>query len=704
MSTNLYEDRISGEKLKSLSKHTFPGQIQLASQDNITINSIPAKAHEYIFPDKRGQCKVHHIQSRTDQVISFNKELIVDEIFEDSIIEIGKLVEDNNKLLWSHIANLSHLVPKFFEKINLSKYEKVIAKKRKYLFEIFNGPFTQLTTEIEKVHIGKAIRIHKMATEYLSAHTEDWERRTFNAIQPQKLLTERVMDELNIYENRVAVRLVDHLRNHLKSRIFQVKRLLDLLDKAGESHASHHIYSKHTFRIYELLADSLKSGAADIARKTLRDLEDSYYKLGGLLDSPLYKSIPLSMQVKPTLMETNILLNDQNYRQMAALWRVMIRHRKVLTLTGAEIFNRKQDIYTGFDNFCLLLIINALNSLNLRPASDEILEDTPIEMLGRKTPISLMIKQNKTIELELVERGVKLHFVPLFSDLKNLFSGSSEPNNVISRIEDQILDDESKVIFLYPDNNHLKDVQDNFQSIDNSILFTQSRKIEYGALPVSPESLYSIEKIGRTVRQFIDGNILKNFAPEIDINNSLLSELGRENSWLAENETHDALSIIRPPRIDEVKILKKYLEDEIIKAKGKGKSFKDRRIILEDVLKIVPSISKSFDQLLSCPICQQQQQSTDFQDRYHENKTYSCSCNSCTVEWGLYSCSNCKQNFPYINVNANMKTEQQEAGWIDKMFGLDLIASPCGSPGEKLVFRCTNCNYCSHHENTSCTV
>ena len=72
------------------------------------------------------------------------------------------------------------------------------------------------------------------------------------------------------------------------------------------------------------------------------------------------------------------------------------------------------------------------------------------------------------------------------------------------------------------------------------------------------------------------------------------------------------------------------------------------------------------------------------------------------MEWGLNSCANCKLNYPFISLNAKISEDQIKAGWVDEMFGMDLISSPCSSKGDRMYYRCTNCNYCSYHESINC--
>ena len=53
-------------------------------------------------------------------------------------------------------------------------------------------------------------------------------KNSINIVQ-KKDKSELVIDEYNIYENKVAVRLVDHLRTYLFNRIIEVKNLHEMI-------------------------------------------------------------------------------------------------------------------------------------------------------------------------------------------------------------------------------------------------------------------------------------------------------------------------------------------------------------------------------------------------------------------------------------------------------------------------------------------
>ena len=694
-------NRINGKLINNFPENYFVGQYQVAPEYSTFINNIPSTVFDFIISDNTNESRVIIHKQSVDRNLKYNNKLISDQLTENAVSEISHSF--NNLLVksWEKILELSPLVPKFSERIEIQDFERIIESKLGHLFEVCHRPITLLSSEIEKVHVSRAIRIPQQATEYLLSHTEDWEKRTIQTIQPHNVLSELVIDDYNIYENKVSARLVDHLRSYLFNRILEVKKLYEMIYETNYRIDSFS-WANHSFRIFELWGESIESGTVEIAKATLDRLKTMYYKLGGLIDSPLYRKIPTTEKVEPSLMDTNILTSDQHYRQVAKLWREWYKINKIQILTGEELYKKKQETYNGFNHFCLLLITKALEHLKLSPKNKELAINDDVELIGRSTRISLKRVDDQTFEIHLRDFEKEIRFVPIFSNLNNL-STSDDFDNYISIMDQQIEKSHCKTIILFPDQNIVKPDNDRLKKINSLFLKSGKKNNPYGIIPVSPFSLFSVEKAGRAIRQFIDGTIIKSYPPEFDIDNSLIPELIQKNNhWIEKNSKSDGIFIIKPPSNNDIQKLEKYLSSEIHKAQGKGKFFNHRKQILEECKIKLEEIRNCYKCLLACPLCNVRQPENNFNNRYLDNKTFTCSCKNCNVEWGLNSCSNCKSNYPFISLNATISEDQIKVGWVDKIFGMDLIASPCGSKGERMYYRCTNCNYCSVHESINC--
>jgi len=701
MTNGYFWNRISGRFIKMVPEKYLLGQYQVSPGHLTFINNVSSLDYDYFVPDNSNESRVIIPGLSVDKKFKYVRKILTDQLTENAVREISHTLYDLLAICWSDILEISPLVPKISERVNIQNFERIIESKLSHLLEVCHRPATLLSTEIQTVHVSTAIRIPKLATEYLLSHTEDWEKRTIHAIQPKKVLSELITDEYIIYENKVAVRLVDHLRSYLFKRILEVQKLYSMISETNYSLESHN-WEKHAFRVYDLWGESLESGIEEKAKATLDKLKAMYYKLGGLMDSKLYKKVPMTANVEPSLLDTNILTNHQDYRQVSQLWREWYKINKIQRLTGKELYKEKQEAYKGFNHFCWILIVRALSQLELRPENVDIPIQKDIKLLGRRTDIRLCRLDDHTFEIHLTAHEKKIRFVSIFSNIINLTT-NNDFDEYMRIFESDVEKAQCKTIILYPDQNIAGIDNNRLIRINSLFLRSEENNTSYGIIPVSPFSLFSVEKVGRSIRQFIDGILIESYPPAFDIDNSLISDMISDNSgWVISNRNNDGILITAPPQKDDIEQLRRHISSEIKKVKVMGKVFQYKVHVFNHFLGQIDTISQCYSEILTCPICHKQQPPESFTKRYMDNHTFTCRCTECNIEWGLNSCANCGDNFPFINLNTIFNHDQHEIGWVDKIFGLDLVASPCSSKGEKMHFRCTKCNYCSIHNSTRC--
>jgi hypothetical protein len=117
------------------------------------------------------------------------------------------------------------------QQIELQPLDKEIINYLRYLEEVCRKPHTHLEMDAERVPVSKARRLSPKSATYLAAHTEDWEHRTISGVYPKRILSLTNNEYWNIYENRVAARLIDKLRNFLHHRINTIRQYQDTLSK-----------------------------------------------------------------------------------------------------------------------------------------------------------------------------------------------------------------------------------------------------------------------------------------------------------------------------------------------------------------------------------------------------------------------------------------------------------------------------------------
>lgn len=326
---------------------------------------------------------------------------------------------------------------------------------------------------------------------------------------------------------------------------------------------------------------------------------------------------PTTANVEPSLMDTNILTNDQHYRQVSKLWREWYKINKIQVLTGEELYKKNQEVYSGFNYFCWLLIVKAFNHLNISPKNKDLPIEKELKINGRKVDLELIRNDDQTFEIHIRDFEEKIRFVPIFSNLNNLTTSDDDFDKFISIIGQQVEKSSCKTIILFPDQNIAKHDNDRLIKINSLFLISAKKNKSYGILPVSPFSLFSVEKVGRAIRQFVDGSIIESYPPEYDIDNSLIPEfIQNNNHWIEKNSKGDGIYIFKPPSVNDIQKLDKYINGEIHKAQGKGKSFVHRKQILEKFRLRLEEIKNSYKPLLTCPLCNINQQENNFKSRY----------------------------------------------------------------------------------------
>ncbi|MBL9107506.1 MAG: hypothetical protein JNL82_41855 [Myxococcales bacterium] len=182
------------------------------------------------------------------------------------------------------------------------------------------------------------------------------------------MLARLIEDEWNLYENRVAVRLVDHLLAYVARRLAELNKV----ERSLHARKEHIDVVKTSFwradRITTLWARALDSKIEDDLRATRQQLEHARRDLQALLDAPLYQQVPRRATVALSLRPTNILINDPHYRKVAALWRAWVKLGHKRQETREQRAARRQLEARAWDRFVLHLVVRAFSGLSWRAA------------------------------------------------------------------------------------------------------------------------------------------------------------------------------------------------------------------------------------------------------------------------------------------------------------------------------------------------
>ncbi len=426
-----FYDRISDETVEQPPRSPLLGRYFLQPPEGDTqvhLNGQPAFAGQPLVPDLTDHWTVATRGGESIRKPVADKPLPVGLEIEAILAMQAKLTDPQMaESGWLGWISASPLAPGVRDAISVHKLARLIKEELPHLEQVCRKPTTHIRVDSERLNLGQARRLDRRAPEYLAAHTEDWQKLRLNGVFPRRIMALVREEEWNLYENRVAVRLVDRLVSWLRERLDEVNRIINEIYKrlSGELMEGTH---QRRVRICTLFADAVKTEEDHAeAEKTRQVLEDLLHRLLGLMGSPLYKMVSRRAEVSGSLRQTNLLTNDVHYRGVARLWNHWLTYGAPRTLAPAILFRRNTELVEGWDAWCMLALIRACSQLELEPHDDDL--ETPIH-----PGVSLRLSSGHVLRWEhhgaisLVDPGGRpaVRFVPLVhalgraQDLKTL--------------------------------------------------------------------------------------------------------------------------------------------------------------------------------------------------------------------------------------------------------------------------------------------
>lgn len=701
-------DRLTRKKVDGLSGHEIlPGRYQLLAvvdgKNKLTINSFPAHSGDFFVPNQHGTFLL--TSDEGDKIFAgyFTNDFWPPDRERDSLFQFGRILTDviESGGSWLDWIDVTPITPGISERARLLSFEESIDTNVKYLREICRRPITHLRIEDEREPISRARKVSTRAVQYLAGHTEDWQYKKVRSVVPKRILTEVAEEELNIYENQVTVRLIDHLSRYLKARLDELKKLESELDFVVFDKESSHWFQK---RVAFLVAESLKAEKEKVlgsVGKTIKHLEKSYRKVSQLKDSRLYRTIPRQAKVAPQLRKTNIFANSDAYRHVSELWQEWLQQNQIDKISGEEYFANEQYIHKGFDYFSVLLILRSLKDLDFNPTnknSAQIKPGVKIQFNNHHDDEGLYFTWNEngtiTLELEGPNNAYSgLRFIPLLASLRTTTDFQLLEKIINKAISSKT--DSWKDIILYsgelPQTEDLSVIDFRLHTLANDLpqFFAQ----QIGFLPISTYEFGSIERVARAIRWIVAGNKYLNYPIHLDAPKFYELELLREKRWLIK-DSEGRIALIRTPDEREKKAWSKKIDKEIRRCMSHGAKQKREKLALEDLKGEIEKGINQLESLKYCPVCGNQNQS-DMEVLDQNN--FECICNACGSRWGTRVCGSCDNQFPFISVGGMNLTEKQTTqDWIDKKVGRDVLAIPCWIEPVGNNFICPECGHCTN--------
>lgn len=709
-------NRISGEiSTEPPSENILLGMWQILTQEKgIFLNASPLKNNEYLIPEASGKftlkfeksheeflCSRNFIKSILPYEVDRIKSTISSNMDNIKIIQIlGETLKENKP--WEDWIKVVPIVQNFSGDLELTRLERLIQEKFGHLKSICTKPRSYLRTDIERLPISRARRFPSKAANYLASHTEDWEKPTLRSVLPKRILSEVREEELNIYENRVTIQLIDLMNFYLLRRITILSKLLNLCRNASNHSSSTKGTHWRQNRIYKIWGESENAGDLKIkAEETLKEVKRLYFLIKGLKDSPLYQEIYANASVSKNIHMTNILTNDPHYRYVPILWKEVTNETFQKARTPEQFYLSLQEFCVNFGYYCALLVFRALEQLGSTPQGKDI--ERPIKPgeklrlkfyneekfdLEWKTDFSLCLSQS---DKEL------LRIVPLPSDF-SLASSSEIIEIVLEKISQEKNSYKKNILILYLSNpseekiRFPEQIRQKLHTIGNE----QGSKEGLGLIPVSPWEIASVEYVTRAIRWYLTIDLFGSYPPEITAPVPEKIKLEEFNPWIQKGKNGN-WHILREPSKDDCDKIKSRFEEidddlqKIVKEKERTQKEKQFSSFKEELLSGIEKIRK----LLICPMSVCKTKITKMENfKSSQGDYFLCCCPECKTEWGIRTCTSCRNKIPTLLPNRENSAEnipQEEfMGWWDQIFGSDLLSIPI-KKNQEISFLCSKC-------------
>ncbi len=602
------------------------------------------------------------------------------ELETDAVVRLAQAVGEQPT--WDSHARTPPVAQKLAERARPLPLDLEIARHIQHLQHVCHRPRLHLRVEEERLPVSRARRVPVRAVAELVSHPGDWEHRTLRSIQPSRVLARQIEDEWNLYENRVAVRLVDNLLRYLSDRLAELREIQGAAKDLSELlQNSSHWRAK---RIAASWSDLLSSKTQDELNDTIRSLLLAQRDLRTLLDAPLYQRVPRRQTVALSLKPTNILVNDPHYRKVAALWRSWVKFGHKRQETAQQRAARRQREAAAWDRFVLHLVVRGFDALgwSATPSGDG-------WTVARAGWSSVRVTTDAMGAVR-VDGNRPLRLLPVCADL-----AGSDPDAVQAQVEHLDGSDGEVVLAHVGGMMALADA-------DRASAWSIGRRAVL--FPCSPWGIDSEERMAR----LLHGWLGRAAAPAYPVATTVraLPEWPGRRDWLRHDGDH--LVAFREPTKREASEARAW-------AAGKAReldTLEQRARAAKQAFGIAPSkavaafqqfIDREIDTLVGmacCPVCGGrglvEPRPGKLPDGSDATWWAMCSCGS---EWGTRPCTGCGTRYralvPQTGLDTAAAAEATPArDWPDKVFGRDLWAQPC-STGVVGQFRCPDCGDCS---------
>lgn len=569
--------------------------------------------------------------------------------------------------------------------------EEAFDREAGALRTVCHKPHARLQT-VEEVQVAsRARRVAASSLSHLAAHPEDWAARTPTGVRPRRVVARRAEEDVDIYENRVAVATLAALRRHLQQRLADVRSLTilvqDVLDLQTPAARSSWTVHNRLWGLLRNLGDLDHKRAA--ARRRLTELESALRTVESMFASPLGRAVDARTDLPITLHPSNLLSGNHQYRRVAALWNVCA----AVSSEGrdeAQQEKRLADLHRAFTTYTALLLVQACTLIDAKPEPGQRRPEPGGKVRFDLHGESLTIEWPEARLLTVTRAGAEvLRVRPVLTDLES----ANKPDVVTAQVVDDTgarsAPSSSAPINLtvYPG---LRADRQRCSEPVREVLYRITPHAPSVA-PISPLEVASVSRLVRALRWATLARSMHRYPAEFPASDREREVLAG-HGWLVGSERPRLIAAVRPPTARELEAAKRAaasLRQRTDRARGVG----DNSARIAELEREMDQAAAALRALTLCPTCPERPDAgyRGFVDR--GDGLFSASCANCRTRWELRRCEVCKARFPLLLPIGRLGRGGSEEE-LDRVHGGDLLAVACWAADEAVQTICPCCGSC----------
>ncbi len=367
-------DRLTGKPGAAGPGPVLLGRFVLAPQSTeVRVNGLAASDYDPLVPPPHGGWRVEARGGVDALAGSFVEEGMPSETWR---AELDMVIDDRHLDRFAADEDVVLLAVEETEPPERKEQRDRLTDRLPNLERVLCMPESAIGEERVVLSASRARRSAPEAVRYLARHSEDWNRVAFGRPVPSRLLAIETFDDLDIYENRLALHARDEIERRLHQRRNEAAAQANLLDKVAKRLGDQDLNWRPRERLARLLGSQESLAAAAVqAQGRSHELSREAQELDRLqaqvrqLDSAVLSTAMRSPDKRRVsdFHLVNRLAVHADYREVGILFSEWVAGRMVAVSSSDDADAGWRRTIRQYDTFVAMLVCHALGRLGLDP-------------------------------------------------------------------------------------------------------------------------------------------------------------------------------------------------------------------------------------------------------------------------------------------------------------------------------------------------